>query len=462
MSNLQMLSDIFTEIEAKSGKKDKQAIIESHANNEVFKKAVMYAVHPRINFYIAKLPPRVYAPSDLSGFIDGQPHEDHSVLSDFFLVLDILKNRTMTGNEARELVEDLRSQLTDDEDDAFCRILTKKLRIGATESTFNKVWGADFIPQVKYQKGRELNDKNLANIEYPAYEQIKADGTCCVTERIGDEILHQTRNSSLFTDIDSITESCKKIMLGYPEGTQMDGELVWVDNDTDEILPRKQSNGLSTKSIKGTLTSADLALYTPRYIIWDLVLPGKEEVPYSTRLENLRERLKLITDGNVEVIATQTVNNFEEAMDRYRINRSHGEEGSMLKNMHAPYERTRSKNVVKIKAFKEADLRIKEWHYGDPGSKFENTVGRLSLETDDGLVKCKVGSGFTPAERDWMMEQIEQGKLMNTIITVKFNDVVDDKNKPGVYSLYLVSFVEFRSDKNETNTFDELKDIKKA
>jgi len=66
----------------------------------------------------------------------------------------------------------------------------------------------------------------------------------------------------------------------------------------------------------------------------------------------------------------------------------------------------------------------------------------LVLESDDGVVKVNVGSGFTDEQRDKYTREETVGK----IVAVKYNARIQDK-KTLQHSLFLPVFLELREDK---------------
>jgi len=436
---------IFNEIGSTSSKNDKLRIAREYSELAVFKKCVLYALNPRFNFYMNQAPGPEYA-----------LYESHNV--DPFDILDQLASRELSGNHAKMEVEGLLSVMTPSARELFLRMLTQKPRIGATISTFNKVWGEDFIPVVPCIKARELNDKNLANIEYPAYTQIKSDGTRCIAHKLNGQVKLVSRNGSVFTNMDYILSAATDILKDLPDGSFIDGEIVFHSGSTGKALPRKISNGLASKSIKGSLKkhfSGDADDY-PVYTVWDMVIKGNEIHPYKDRLAHVHGFL-VNYDHRMVIVQTRIVLNVDEALVNYKEARKDGEEGVILKNMYCAWENTRSKHLVKMKAFHEADLRVVAIHNGDVGGKHQHVLGRITCVTDDGMIKVDVGGGFSDKER---ADSIDIG----SIVTVRFNDVIENAGTSNTASqaksLYIPTFIEIRVDKDETSTFAEILAVK--
>jgi DNA ligase-1 len=81
--------------------------------------------------------------------------------------------------------------------------------------------------------------------------------------------------------------------------------------------------------------------------------------------------------------------------------------------------------------------------------KYAGMLGALILESSDGVIKVRAGSGFSD-------EQRKQGKeVIGKIAAIKYNMRI--KNKAGEESLFLPIVLEIRDDKTVA---DSSKDIK--
>ena len=76
------------------------------------------------------------------------------------------------------------------------------------------------------------------------------------------------------------------------------------------------------------------------------------------------------------------------------------------------------------------------FEHGAKGTKYEKMLGSLIVESSDGKVKFNVGSRFTDKLRD--------------------NDVVQNKDEPDFYALYLPRFIRVREDKTEADSYDKI------
>ena len=123
--------DIVKSLEATNSRNAKEAILSEHAvmvgDMDDFFDGCKLALDPHITFGVAQIP---------SGAVgDGLP------FSLFVASANTLASRLSTGNDAKELIEELRKKATNEEWDWwYRRILLKDLKCGVSEKTINKVF----------------------------------------------------------------------------------------------------------------------------------------------------------------------------------------------------------------------------------------------------------------------------------------------------------------------------------
>jgi DNA ligase-1 len=158
-----------------------------------------------------------------------------------------------------------------------------------------------------------------------------------------------------------------------------------------------------------------------------------------------------LTVDNIRVVPNYEAETEEKVFDLYEQFLSSGEEGVIVKSRSAPWENKRSKQMLKLKAEKECELKIVGFNSGE--GKFANTLGSLICESEDGKVRVNV-SGFSDAVRFDFWNRREE--MMDTIVTIRYNGLIEAKDR-DVKSLYLPRFVTERLDKTVANTIEEIK-----
>lgn len=109
-----------------------------------------------------------------------------------------------------------------------------------------------------------------------------------------------------------------------------------------------------------------------------------------------------------------------------------GYEGVMLRHPLTAYSFGRGNNLLKLKFFREADLRIVDAWEGE--GRYEDMIGSVRVEgmVGDRPVRACVGSGFSIEDRYVLFEDEH---LIGKTLTVKFQSVTDKADADGFFSI---------------------------
>jgi len=91
-------------------------------------------------------------------------------------------------------------------------------------------------------------------------------------------------------------------------------------------------------------------------------------------------------------------------------------------------------------------------------SKHKNTFGSLIFESSDGLLEVAPGIGYKDDERPFIFMELEKMIEQGAVATIAGNDIVESDSKPGMKSIFLPRFIEFRSDKLEADSLDRIQE----
>lgn len=449
---------ILEEINADTGKLYKQAVVEQHKSNPLFMRVVKLALDPYVNFYIRKIPDYTFK------FL--VPGEKHQSLDWALNELNKLSEREFTGHAGIEHLRDILSELDTADATVIERIIGKDLRCGMADGIVNAAV-KNFIPSYPCLLARPYDEKNIKNITYPSYSQLKADGLRANVLVKGKKVTtcgRSGRDIDLLGELDTIS-----LLLASEYGCDMffDGEFVVVDAN-ENIIDRKTGNGIINKAIKGTISQEEASKI--RFQVWDAFpldefFAGKSKQAYNLRFEKLIKALHKISqtpDATAEILKNgalrfrlipyEVVNSLEEAVWHFELLLSEGHEGTILKNYCALWEDSRSKHLVKMKAERDCDLEIIGYNPGE--GKFVGQVGSLICASSDRLVEVSI-SGFSDPLRLEITKDINN--LMGSIVTIIYNERIKSKARTGVDSLFLPRFAEFRTDKKVANSSKEIK-----
>ena len=109
-------------------------------------------------------------------------------------------------------------------------------------------------------------------------------------------------------------------------------------------------------------------------------------------------------------------------------------------------------HFVKLKIECSVELKVTGIEPGrTKGSKYESMIGSLNVESSDGKVRFNVGSGLTDDQR-----ASPEDAYIGKIVTVKFNDIVQNRDEPDRFALYLPRIIEVRQDRTEADSYERI------
>ncbi|MFV0476736.1 MAG: DNA ligase [Parahaliea sp.] len=114
------------------------------------------------------------------------------------------------------------------------------------------------------------------------------------------------------------------------------------------------------------------------------------------RLEKIRQWLTVHPEANIAVIEQVPVHGITEAQAMLDQIMNKGGEGVILRDPNAPYLRTRSKSMLKLKRWQDDECTITA-HLPGKG-KYQGLLGAVECRWLDGQI-IRLGSGFSDAER---------------------------------------------------------------
>ncbi len=475
-----MILEIINEIASIGSTKEKEAIIRRHKDNELLKRVFKLTYDGKFQYYIKKWPG------------PGERSQSFGILElndalDFFEFK--LATREITGNAAITELASYIADLSESDSEVLKKVLLRDLRCGASRSIANKVWKG-LIPEQPQMLASSYDEKGIEkNIKFPAFAQLKADGARAFAEVRGDtpdDVIILSRAGNEYLGLDKLKQQLidmtKEARERHPGGVMIDGELVYhavvapsgplddMFGDLPELSKaqefkeesRTMSNGLATKSLKGTISAKEAD--GMKFQVWDYV---PLDVVYSEGKEpgfayDVRFRaLELMVQGFSQMILIENhiVHNLEEAKVIYRKYIDQGLEGIILKNIGAFWENTRSKNLYKFKEVITIDLRIVGIY---PHSKHPGKAGGFYLESECGLIKTKSGSGLKdkagPDSHELDRTRIweNQNDYIGGILESECNGWLAAEGRTEYVKLFLPIAVRMRRDKDVANTFADI------
>ena len=340
-----------------------------------------------------------------------------------FEVLDKLIKREVTGHDAIKLVNGYALG-----DDSIYKIIDKDLGIRAGVTIINKAIDG-LVPAFKVALAKEY-ESGKCNWNDGWYASRKLDGVRClaITDEDGNCKLYSRMGKEL-TTLNKVKEAIEATNI---VNTVFDGEICLVDEDGNEDF----------QGIMKQLRRKDHQIENPAYMMFDMLNikdfnNQKSEEILSDRLHTLRSFLNGMTfmfnsylniDTNILRYTEQAVITDGRHFDMWSQMAADGKwEGFMLRK-DVGYEGKRSKNLVKVKKFHDAEYEVIDFDIDDHevvrDGKSETIKMLAQVWIEHKGYRVKVGSGWSQEQRLQYMD----GSIVGKIITVQyFEETYNDK-----------------------------------
>jgi len=197
-----------------------------------------------------------------------------------------------------------------------------------------------------------------------------------------------------------------------PSNVSLDGELYVGPGLFDETI-----------SIVRSGTPDPVRWKKIRYMVFDLPnSPAPFEVRFA-EIEKLVRKICLSTRGFCPIIAVeQTLCRSPAHLGEFHAEVvSRGVEGTMLRASNSPYVRRRSRDLLKVKDFHDAEAVIVGYVAGE--GKHKGRLGAYEVETLDTGVGFRVGTGLSDRDR-------ERKLPLGTIITYRYQELNPTSGAP--------------------------------
>ena len=433
-----MLKDILNELNESNSSNYKLDILKKYKDNSELKKLLELTYNRnKYNFNVSKNCIIKDNPSILK--LNGS-----KTIDELLSALEILGEGTIRGNEAHQFVYNHLKCLDNDNKEIFLNVLGRDLKIGLNVKSINKVF-KNLIPKPNYMRCAVLSEKTLKKINFPAFIQLKMDGTYREIHVADGQVTGKTRSGEEY-----FNPVLFKEMENFPNGFYT-GELT-IDGES-----RFTGNGL--------INSLNPPYEKITFTVWDYLTDDdyleKSKTPYYSRFESLSDIIEKHKSNRVKLVPNHEVNSIDEALKYVSDWMEQGLEGGVLKDKNNVFKNGTSGTQLKIKLKVDAEMRITGFTDGTIGTKREGKIGAIQFSNDEGTIKGQC-SGFSDEELDLFTKN--KDNLIGRIISVEFNDLVKSENN-DYYALSHPRFIEIRNDKDETDTLEkviQLRDMAKS
>ena len=415
---------IIQELESDNSRLKKEAIIrrESDAENIRFFNGVGAALDGFRTFGVQQVP---VSKKDGAGITQ----------TEFDDVLRRLEDRTLTGNEMRDTIQDLCDRSNMEQwNDWYRRILIKDLRCGVTHKTVNK-FSTMKVPvfECMLADDSKKHEKKMTGecLIEPKLDGVRVIVICDVDK---DEVKLFSRNGKELSNFPEINKQFDEMLDQMSESMVFDGEVM---SDDFQTLMREihRKGGAKTKDAKLNLFDC-----MPLYNFMD-----------GSCVEPITERKKWLDKyefgPNINVVESVRINLSEpdgqkQFADYNKMCIDRGFEGIMVKPVGGIYECKRSTGWLKVKPFIEVSLKVVDTEEGT--GRNAGKLGALIVEgTDmDKFIKTNVGSGLTDEDRETFWQA--KDKLIGQIVEVRADAITQNQDTTSEWSLRFPRFLRFR------------------
>lgn len=363
--------------------------------DEFTKTLLVWTYSPNTKYYMKPSGKDALSYTKSTGTVEGYKNEIE-------LFLTKSNDRSLSGNEQKEVYIDILSRLSKGEATIFLGVILKNLHIGVSVKRINEVFPGLICVH-------EVMKAHLYTgvLKFPnALMSVKLDGIRGEYIRGGNGLPSRilTRGGNEIRGVEHIIEACDQVYTQYGTAESFDGEL---------LIP-----GLTFQESSGKLRSGE---NTPDAVFHIFDWPSAGRYPLGVRLTWLKG-LSESWSPCLKLVKHVPVKDVEHIQKMYEKALSLGYEGLVIKDADSLYERKRSSSWLKMKPNEMDEVEIIGFMEGDENGRFAGTLGSIIGRRKDGT-EVRV-AGFTDEEREhiWNNQELWLGE----IVEVNFHEVTPD------------------------------------
>jgi ATP-dependent DNA ligase len=398
---------------------DKISILDDYRENDVVKSIFKLCYDPYILSNIKKFKTSITGTKTVQ-----------DAFQEFNKLLSNLNDRNITGNDARDAVEEFLEDCTKEAQEVFSKVLKKDMKVGVSITTLNKVWD-NLIEKFEVQLANKYDPEKDYDTDY-FWASPKLDGLRAFFFKKDDQWHFMTRSGKEIIGFTHIIMELTVIAECYNLDF-IDGELY--------------SHDIPFQTIQGYILSyVNVDENNKRKIKMNVFAIGRKDFKNTDRMVEVINSISKL--NFVEFVEYKKVVNNKALIESLATKYvEKGYEGIMLRNPYTYYSLGRSDDLLKFKFFKEEDFKIIGFQEGSVGSKYEGMLGAIIVEgvAEGKKIISDVGSGLSDEQREEIWEN--SSKYLNKIIEVKYQNITDKPNEDGVYSLRFPTVKAFKEDR---------------
>lgn len=417
---------IIRDIQNCSSTKAKQHIVKSNANNETFKKILMYAYND-MQYGVKK--------TTISK-MEFNPDADY-LWNNIWSMFEDLAKSNINNDLVLKISNTIGYFANENVRDLLIRVLLKDLKIGMNVKSINKAING-LIPMFDVMKASSYDDKNSIGFNKKASKcgymmMIKENGIRGEIIKENGHIVVKSRQNKIVEGFDELDKAFQNM----PDGYLYEGEILKVGEFNTSKEQFKETDKIY--SIKGKKRNLMIKLF-------DLIPLDKfNEGEWGVKAIERKKMLKEFIDKNnhplvqfADIIYQGTdISIIQKKLEE--VSKDGYKEGLMVMLNDGKYEAKRTKLILKCKLFNTIDLRVVDIK---ESKEKPGTMGSAIVMYKGNTVGV---SGWKEEDKIYYYQNPQE--LIGKIIEIKFKEVTVDKN--GVESLQFPNVVRIRFDKDE-------------
>ena len=417
---------IIRDIQNCSSTKAKQHIVKSNANNETFKKILMYAYND-MQYGVKK--------TTISK-MEFNPDADY-LWNNIWSMFEDLAKSNINNDLVLKISNTIGYFANENVRDLLIRVLLKDLKIGMNVKSINKAING-LIPMFDVMKASSYDDKNSVGFnkkasKYGYMKMIKENGIRGEIIKENGHIVVKSRQNKIVEGFDELDKAFQNM----PDGYLYEGEILKVGEFNTSKEQFKETDKIY--SIKGKKRNLMIKLF-------DLIPLDKfNEGEWGVKAIERKKMLKEFVDKNnhplvqfADIIYQGTdISIIQKKLEE--VSKDGYKEGLMVMLNDGKYEAKRTKLILKCKLFNTIDLRVVDIK---ESKEKPGTMGSAIVMYKGNTVGV---SGWKEEDKIYYYQNPQE--LIGKIIEIKFKEVTVDKN--GVESLQFPNVVRIRFDKDE-------------
>lgn len=421
--------NLILELKGTNSTNEKKEILGRY-NSEYIRKCLYYILNPFYKYNVTKAGFLNYFEENSKGITTDKNTYGENV----FELLDALRTRELTGHKALNAISTFYNEAGKEQRLILFSALDKDMDCGVWATLVNKsIKGREtLIPEFNVTRAYKIQDvlKNNDSLDYKNNSYVasrKLDGIRCIAIFENNNLQFFSREWNEFLSLSKLRDVLlPKIQKLWFSSIVLDWELCIMDENGKEDF----------KQITKEFRKKDHTIESPYYIIFDMIetedfYNGKGATTFSSRWERVKSMEPELTTRYSGLLAySDVISSEEEILKQSAHAKEMGWEWLILRNINAPYEGKRTKNLLKIKKFSDAEFEVvwvEMWTQGvlEWGVMVDKEImARLNILYKGNIVW--VWTGFSLEERLHYFSHPED--IIWKRITVEYMEESVDKN----------------------------------